>query len=142
MLHAAQSDELCSGSTAATDPLASGSRPEGSTGPMFSQLAGTTVPPQIDPVFMNSAPITTVQGGSSSGFPIRWDPVTRFGMPPGFFTPSTTRQSTSPASIPTAHQQNIYRFHSRWYRIGQRPSRRDRIQHRLCSQRLSSRLLR
>ena len=103
MLHAAQLDELCSGSTAATDPSASGSRPEGNTGPMFSQPAGTTVPPYIDPVFTNSAPITTtVQGGSASGFPIGWDPVTGFGMPPQFFTSSGTRQVNPSASAPTA----------------------------------------
>ena len=108
MLHAAQSDELCSGSTAATDPSASGSRPEGSTGPMFSQLAGTTLPSQTDPVFTNSAPITTtVQGGFASGLPIGWDPATGFGMPPGFFTPSGTGQGSPSASTPMVYQQNI-----------------------------------
>ena len=57
---------------------------------------------------MNSTPITTtVQGGSSSGFPIRWDPVTGFGMPPGFFTSSGTGQGSTSASTPMAHQQNM-----------------------------------
>ena len=91
-------------SSAATDPSASGSQPEENTGPMFLELAGTTVPPHIDHVFTNSAPITTtVQGGSASGFPIRWDPVTGFGMPPQFFTSSSTEQVNPSASAPMAH---------------------------------------
>jgi len=93
------------GSTATTAPSASFSRPEGRSGPTFSQPPRTTLPPQTDPIFTNSLLITTsVQGGSASGFPIGWDPVTGFGMPPGFFTPSTTGQSSSSASIPTSHQ--------------------------------------
>ena len=71
------------GSTAAMVPSASFSRPEGRSGPTFSQLPSTTLPLQTDPVFTNSPPITTsVQGGSASGFMIGWDLVTGFGMPP------------------------------------------------------------
>ena len=92
------------GSTAATDPSASASRPEGNTGPMVSQPASTTPPPQADPVLTTSPLITTsVQGGSSIEFPIGWDPVTRFGMPPQFFTSSSTEQVNPSASVPMAH---------------------------------------
>ena len=45
-------------STTATDPSALGSRPEENTGPMFSQSVGTTVPPQMGPVFTTSPLIT------------------------------------------------------------------------------------
>jgi len=95
------------GSTAATAPSDLDSQLEGSTGPVFSQPVGTTVLPQIDLVFTNSTPITTtVQGRSSSGFPIGWDPVTGFSMPPQFFTSSSMEQVNPSASAPMAHQQN------------------------------------
>jgi len=57
------------------------------------QPNGATLPPQTDTVFTSSPPITTtVPGGSTSGFPLGWDPVTRFGMPPEAFVPSSSGQ--------------------------------------------------
>ena len=48
-----------------------------------------------------------MQGGSTSGLPLGWDPVTEFGMPSGLFTPSTLGQNNTSASQPMGHQQNI-----------------------------------
>ena len=42
------------------------------------------------PIYSTTPPIpTAVQGGSASGFPKGWNPATRYGMPPDFFTPTT-----------------------------------------------------
>jgi len=71
---------------------------------MFSQPASTTVPPQMGPVFTTSLSITAmVQGGFASEFPIGWDPVTEFGMPPQFFTSSGTWQVNPSAPTPMAY---------------------------------------
>ena len=47
-----------------------------------------------------------VQGGSASGFPIGWDPVTGRGMPLKFFIPTSARQFGASATQPIVHQQN------------------------------------
>ena len=96
------------GSTTVTPPSAPLSQSEGGNGSTFPQPAGTTLPPQFNPVFTNSPPFTTsVQGGSASGLPLGWDPVTKFGMPSGLFTPSTLGLNNTSASQPMGHQQNI-----------------------------------
>jgi hypothetical protein len=95
------------GSTTVTSLVPLG-QSEGGNGSTFPQPAGTTLPPQFNPVFTNSPPFTTsVQGGSTSGLPLGWDPVTGFGMPPGSFTPSTLGQNNTSPSQPMGHQQNV-----------------------------------
>ena len=73
-----------------------------------SQLANATLPPQTDPVFTNSPPLTAiVPGGSASGFPLGWDPAIGFGMPPETFIPSSSRQNNTVTSQQMNHQQNV-----------------------------------
>ena len=79
--------------------------------------AGTSnsqVPPQntarasaatTAPVYTATPPIpTTVQGGSASGFPKGWNPMTGYGMPPDFFTTPSKAQFNASASQPMTPQ--------------------------------------
>jgi hypothetical protein len=78
--------------------------------------AGTSnsqVPPQtatasaaiIAPVYTTASPVpTTMQGGSASGFPKGWDPSTRYGMHPDFFTTPVKGQFNASASQPMTSQ--------------------------------------
>ena len=86
-----------------TPPVVSQSQPEGSIG--SSQPIGWAVPPQFDPVFTSFTPLTaSMQGGSTSKYPLGWDPATSLGMPPGFFIPSTVGQTSASASQPAGQQ--------------------------------------
>ena len=49
---------------------------------------------------------TAVQGGSASGFPKGWDPMTGYGMAPDFFTTSFKTQFNASATQPMITQQN------------------------------------
>ena len=72
------------------------------------QPNGATLPPQTDTVFTSSPPITTtVPGGSASGFPLGWDPVTGFGMPPEAFVPSSSGQNNTVTSQQMDQQQSV-----------------------------------
>jgi len=75
--------------------------------------AGTSnsqVPPQITtaasaattaPVYTTTSPIpTAMQGGSASGFPRGWDPMTGYGMHPDFFTTPVKGQFNASVSQP------------------------------------------
>ena len=79
--------------------------------------AGTSnsqVPPQITtatyaatttPVYTTTSPIpTAMQGGSASGFPKGWDPMTGYGMYPDFFTTLVKGQFNTSASQPMTSQ--------------------------------------
>ena len=95
------------GSTTATAPSASNSRPENSSMPASSQTTSTTLPSQTAPIFTTSPSITaSIQGGAISGFPAGWNPVTGLGMPPGFFVPSAIGQNSASATQPMSHQQD------------------------------------
>ena len=48
---------------------------------------------------------TVVQGGSASGYPKGWNPATRYGMPPDFFTPQFNAQFNASATQPMVSQQ-------------------------------------
>jgi len=48
-----------------------------------------------------------MQGGSTSKYPLGWDPATSLGMPPGFFIPSTVGQTSAPASQCASASQTI-----------------------------------
>ena len=72
------------------------------------QPNGATLPPQTDTVFTSSPAITTtVPGGSASGFSLGWDPVTRFGMPPEAFVPSSSGQNNKVTSQQMDQQQSV-----------------------------------
>jgi len=59
------------------------------------------------PVYTNTLPIpTTVQGGSTSGFPKGWDPMTGYGMPLDFFTTPFKAQFNASASQPMTPEPN------------------------------------
>ena len=88
--------------------------------------AGTTnsqTPPQMtsaasagmaDPIYSTTPPIaTTVQVGSVSVFPKRWDPATGYGMHPDFFSMPPKMQFNASASQPIASQPDPRPF-SRW----------------------------
>ena len=91
------------GSATTTPPVVSQSQPKGSIG--VTQPIGSTVPPQFNPVFTSSTPLTTsMQGGFASGYPLGWDPTTGLGMPLEFFIPSTVGQTSASASQPAGQQ--------------------------------------
>ena len=59
------------------------------------------------PVYTNTLSIpTTVQGGSASGFPKGWDPMTGYGMPLDFFTTPFKAQFNASASQPMTPDPN------------------------------------
>ena len=90
-------------SATAVPPVNPHTQAEGSIG--VSQPIGTTVPPQLNPVFTSSTPMAThAQGGFMTGFPTVSDPATGYGMPLEFLIPSTWGQASSSASQP-ANQQ-------------------------------------
>ena len=79
--------------------------------------AGTSnsqTPPQMtsaasagtaDPIYSTTPPIaTTVQDGSASVFPKGWNPATRYGMRPDFFSTPPKMQFNASASQPIASQ--------------------------------------
>ena len=58
-----------------------------------------------DSIYSTTPPIaTTVQDGSASVFTKRWNPATRYGMHPDFFSTPPKMQFNSPASQPIASQ--------------------------------------
>jgi len=58
-----------------------------------------------DPIYSTTPPIAiTVQGGSSSVFPKRWDPATGYGMHPDFFSTPPKMQFNASASKPITSQ--------------------------------------
>ena len=51
------------------------------------------------PVYTTASPVpTAMQGGSTSGFPKGWDPMTRYDMHPDFFTTPVKAQFNASAS--------------------------------------------
>ena len=59
------------------------------------------------PVYTTTLPIpSAVQGGSASGFPKGWNPVTGYGMPPELFTPSPKTQFNASATQPMTTQND------------------------------------
>ena len=58
-----------------------------------------------DPIYSTTPPnATTVQGGSASVFPKGWDPATRYGMHPDFFSTPPKMQFSASASQPIVSQ--------------------------------------
>ena len=95
------------GSTTTIAPSASAGRSEENNGQVSMQTTSVTSLPQTNPIFSTAPPVTTeVQGGSASGFPLGWDPMTGIGMPPEFFVPSSTGQFGASATQPMVHQQS------------------------------------
>ena len=71
------------------------------------QETAATSTATIAPVYTATPPIlTTVQGGSASGFPKGWNPMTGYGMPPDFFTTPSKAQFNASASQPMTPQPN------------------------------------
>ena len=83
------------------------SRPEASNSQMSTQTATVMSLHQQNPIHSTPSPVpTTVQGGSASGFPKGWNPATRLGMPPEFFTTSFAAQFNALATQPMTPTQN------------------------------------
>ena len=76
--------------------------------------SNSQVPPQttttasastIAPVYTTTSAIpTATQGGSASGFPKGWNPMTGYGMHPNFFTTLVKGQFNALASQPMTSQ--------------------------------------
>ena len=79
-----------------------------------AEASNSQVPPQTTtaastvmtaPVYMTTSPVpTTMWGGSASGFPKGWDPMTGYGMPPDFFTTPFKTQFNASATQPITPQ--------------------------------------
>ena len=83
------------------------SQPEVNNSQASTQTAAVTSPHQQNPIYSTPSPVpTVVQGGSTSGFPKGWDPVTGLGMPPEFFTASPAAQFNASATQLMTPQQN------------------------------------
>ena len=66
---------------------AQNSQAEMSNSQAIPQTTTTTFAAKTAPVYMTTPPIpTAVQDGSTSGLPKGWNPMTRYGMHPDFFT--------------------------------------------------------
>ena len=69
------------------------------------QTTATASAATVAPVYTTTPPIsTTVQDGSTSGFPNGWNPMTGYGMPPDFFTTPVKGQFNTAASQPMNSQ--------------------------------------
>ena len=68
------------GSATETSPIDPQAQTDGNI--VDAQPISTAAPTQFPPVYTSSTPTTThAQGNYVPGFPVGWDPTTRFGMP-------------------------------------------------------------
>ena len=81
------------------------SQPEASNSQASTQATTATSTTPAAPIYSTPklAP-TVVQGGSASGYKKGWNPATRYGMPPDFFTPQSSAQFNASDSQPMAPQ--------------------------------------
>jgi len=71
------------GSATETSPIDPQAQEDGDIG--NSQSISTAASSQFSPVYTSSTPMAThAQGNYMTGFPVRWNPATRFGMPPEY----------------------------------------------------------
>ena len=76
-----------------------------SQAPPQTTTAASTV--MTAPVYTTTSPVpTTMWGGSASGFPKGWDPMTGYGMPPDFFTTPFKTQFNASATQPITPHPN------------------------------------
>ena len=76
-----------------------------SQAPPQTTTAASTV--MTAPVYTTTSPVpTTMWGGSASGFPKGWDPMTGYGMPLDFFTTPFKAQFNASASQPMTPEPN------------------------------------
>ena len=69
------------------------------------QTTTTTSTATTASVYTTTSPIpTAMQGGSASGFPKGWDPMTGYGMHSDFFTTPVKGQFNTSASQPMTSQ--------------------------------------
>jgi len=84
---------------------AQNSQAEASNNQASKQETAATSTAPTAPIYSTTLPIlTTVQGGSASGFPKGWNPATGYGMPPELLTPSSKAQFNASASQPMTPQ--------------------------------------
>ena len=84
---------------------AQNSQAETSNSQASKQATAATSTAPTAPIYSTTLPIlTTVQGGSASGFPKGWNPATGYGMPPELLTPSSKAQFNASASQPMTPQ--------------------------------------
>ena len=93
------------GSATETSPIDPQAQADGNIGD--TQPIITAAPTQFPPVYTSSTPMAThAQGNYMTGFPVGWNPTTRFGMPPEYMVPSSAGLPSSSAWQPMNQQVN------------------------------------
>ena len=87
------------GSATETSPIDPQAQADGDVG--NTQPISTTASSQFSPVYTSSTLMAThAHGNYMTGFPVGWNPATRFGIPPEYIVSSSAGQPSSSASQP------------------------------------------
>ena len=85
------------GSATETSPIDPQAQVDGNIGD--TQPISTAAPTQFPLVYTSSTLMATqAQGNYMTGFPVGWNPASRFGMPPEYMVSSSAGQPSSSAS--------------------------------------------